>query len=150
MIRENSDVISALKRSISKVPNTPDTDLAVTKEREVHTTASKLKGGPVKKRKLKKAERKYEIKEGELRRKSIAESHHSRLDTLEEKIRLQELWRKACHRAFLTGYVVHSLKEINQRVHLFGTSKGFKYKRTTTYIEEKLMKESRVREIKGR
>ena len=41
------------------------------------------------------------------------------------------------NRAFLAGYVVLSLKEINQRVHLFGTSKGFKTKRSNTLIEEK-------------
>lgn len=41
-----------------------------------------------KKRKLKKVERKYEIKEGEIRRKSIVESPSSRLDTLEEKVKL--------------------------------------------------------------
>ena len=40
-----------------------------------------------------------------------------------------------------------SLKEINARVHLFGTSKGFKNKRSTTFIQEKIMKESKVSEL---
>lgn len=51
-------------------------------------TASPLNGSSRKKRKLKKVERKYEIKEGELRRKSIVERPASRLDTLEEKVKL--------------------------------------------------------------